>query len=135
MHAEWKPGVLFKLNSKLPMTRHPIMHSILCRVLFWACTLLRKERPLGYSIFQNTIKINSSCGNVKCICILLKPVALSTAECSLTRSLVTSLTQWATGISRTKTNRGPKHHNHFLYLFLFACRALKHWELLKYIKA
>lgn len=82
----------FKPNSKLPITLHPIMHSILCRILFGGCTLLRKERPLGYSIFQNTIKINSSSGNVKCICILLKPLALSTAECSITRSLVTSLT-------------------------------------------
>lgn len=50
-------GVPFKLTSKLPITHHPIMHSILCRVLFWGCTLLRKERPLGYSTLQNTIKL------------------------------------------------------------------------------
>ena len=134
IYAEWITAAPFKLNSKLPITCHPIMHSILCKVLFWGCTLQRKERPLGYSIFQNTIKINSSSGNIKCICILLKSLALSTGECSISRSLVTSLTQWATSISCTKSDRGPKHHNNFLYLFLFACWAFEQWELLQYIK-
>lgn len=80
-----------------------------------------KRAPLGYSIFQNTIKINSSSGNVKCICILLKPLALSALVHYITRSLVTSHTQWRTYISSRKTNISPKHHNNFLYLFLFAC--------------
>lgn len=46
----------FQPSSRSPITCHPIMHSILCRVWFWGCTLLKKKRPLGYSIFQNTIK-------------------------------------------------------------------------------
>lgn len=97
---------------------------------------ITEERvPWGYSIFQNTIKINSSTGNVKCICILLMPVALSAVVHYITRSLVTGYLQWRTYISSRKINISPKHHINFLYLFLFACWTLKHSESLKYIKA
>lgn len=83
--------------------------------------ITEERAPLGYSTLQNTIKINSSSGNVKCICILLKSLALSATVHYITRSLVTSHIQWRTYISSRKTNMSPKHHNNFLYLFLFAC--------------
>jgi len=70
--------------------------------------IVEERAPLGYSTFQNTIKINSSSGNVKCICIPLKPLALSAAVHYITRSSVTSHIQWSTYISSRKKKHESK---------------------------
>ena len=135
MNAEWM------LSDTAPI-EYKTLHYTSCHYTFHSpqdlipWKYIREERvPWGYSTFQNTIKINSSSGNVKCICILLMPVALSAVVHYITRSLVTGYLQWRTYISSRKINISPKNHSNFLYLFLFACWALKRYESLKYIKA